>query len=74
MLEVRMVRREALASLALALAAELLQAEADLGTIEYGKFADIVAVLGDPKSDITELERVKFVMKNGEVIKNEIAK
>jgi imidazolonepropionase-like amidohydrolase len=39
------------------------------GTIEAGKFADIVAVGGDPTADITELERVKFVMKGGVVYK-----
>ena len=53
-------------------AAELLQAEADLGSIEPGKYADIVAVAKDPLLDITELERVKFVMKNGEVIRNDL--
>jgi len=53
-------------------AAELLDAQADIGTIEAGKFADIVAVAGDPLADITELEKVKFVMKNGEIIKNEM--
>ena len=43
--------------------------EADLGTIEPGKFADIVAVDGDPLKDIAELERVTFVMKGGHVYK-----
>ncbi|PYL89934.1 MAG: hypothetical protein DMF14_11350, partial [Verrucomicrobia bacterium] len=42
-----------------------------VGAVEPGKFADLVAVAGDPIADITELERVRFVMKNGEVIKNE---
>jgi len=41
-----------------------------VGTIEAGKFADIVAVDGDPLADVTTLERVKFVMKGGEVVKN----
>ena len=41
------------------------------GAIERGKFADIVAVSGDPVTDITELERVRFVMKNGAVVKND---
>ena len=50
-------------------AAELLQAEADLGAIEPGRFADIVAVGGDPLNDIAELERVSFVMKGGQVYK-----
>jgi imidazolonepropionase-like amidohydrolase len=44
-----------------------------IGSLEKGKFADIVAVSGDPLQDITELERVKFVMKGGKVIKNELA-
>ena len=53
-------------------AAELLQAEADLGAIEPGKYADIVAVEGDPLADVAELERVRFVMKGGKVFKDEI--
>jgi len=44
-----------------------------VGSLEKGKFADIVAVSGDPLQDITELERIKFVMKGGKVIKNELA-
>jgi len=44
----------------------------DLGTIEKGKFADLVAVSGDPLADITEMERVKFVMKGGVTFKNEM--
>ena len=39
--------------------------------IDKGKFADIVAVAGDPLADITELQRVKFVMKGGKVIRND---
>ncbi len=42
-----------------------------IGSVEAGKFADIVAVAGDPIADITELERVRFVMKNGQVIRND---
>ena len=43
-----------------------------IGSLEKGKYADVVAVSGDPLADITELERVKFVMKGGKVIKNEL--
>ncbi len=43
-----------------------------VGSIDKGKFADLVAVTGDPLADITELQRVKFVMKGGKVIRNEI--
>jgi imidazolonepropionase-like amidohydrolase len=50
-------------------AAALLDEQANLGAVEAGKFADIVAVSGDPMADITELERVKFVMKGGVVYK-----
>ena len=52
-------------------AAEMLGWQDKVGAVEPGKFADLVAVAGDPIADITELERVRFVMKNGEVIKNE---
>lgn len=53
-------------------AADLLEKQNDFGAIEAGKFADIIATTGDPLKDITELERVKFVMKGGEVYKNEM--
>jgi imidazolonepropionase-like amidohydrolase len=43
-----------------------------LGSVEKGRFADIVAVFGDPLSDITEMERVKFVMKGGVVFRNDL--
>jgi imidazolonepropionase-like amidohydrolase len=55
-------------------AADLLGWSDKVGTIETGKWADIVAVDGDPLQDITTLEHVKFVMKGGEVIKNEYTK
>jgi imidazolonepropionase-like amidohydrolase len=42
-----------------------------VGSIEKGKFADLVAVAGDPLADVTEMERVKFVMKGGVVFRNE---
>ncbi len=44
-----------------------------VGSIDEGKYADLVAVSGDPLSDITEMQRVKFVMKAGKVIKNDLA-
>ena len=54
-------------------AAEMIGWQDRVGSIEAGKFADLVAVSGDPLSDITELERVRFVMKNGEVVRNDFA-
>jgi imidazolonepropionase-like amidohydrolase len=53
-------------------AAELLGWGDKIGTIEAGKWADVVAVSGDPLSDITELQRVKFVMKGGKVYKEDL--
>ena len=50
--------------------AELIGKSKDIGTIETGKFADIVAVDGDPLADITMMEKVVFVMKGGEVYKS----
>jgi imidazolonepropionase-like amidohydrolase len=44
----------------------------NLGIVEKGRFADLVAVAGDPLTDITEMERVKFVMKGGVAFRNEI--
>ena len=55
-----------------ALGAEMLGWSDKLGTVESGKLADLVAVSGDPLADITELERVRFVMKEGVVYKNEM--
>ena len=54
-------------------AAEMLDQTANIGTIEAGKFADIIAVSNDPLKDITELERVAFVMKGGEVYRNDLS-
>jgi imidazolonepropionase-like amidohydrolase len=55
-------------------AADLLRWVGKVGTLETGAWADMVAVDGDPLKDVTTLERVKFVMKGGEVVKNEYGK
>jgi imidazolonepropionase-like amidohydrolase len=47
--------------------------ENQIGSIEKGKFADIIAVAGNPLADISEMQRVRFVMKGGYVVKNELA-
>jgi len=52
--------------------AELLGWSDKAGTIEAGKWADITAVGGDPLKDITELQKVLFVMKGGAVLKNDV--
>lgn len=52
-------------------AAELLGQSANLGAVAPGRYADIIAVSGDPLADISVLERVRFVMKGGVVYKNE---
>ena len=49
--------------------AEAMGLEHEIGTVEAGKYADLVAVDGDPLSDISELARVQFVMKGGEVVR-----
>ena len=51
--------------------ADVMGWQGDIGSITKGKFADVVAVAGDPIADITELQRVKFVMKGGKVIRND---
>jgi imidazolonepropionase-like amidohydrolase len=51
-------------------AATLIGRDKDVGAIEPGKFADIIAVTGDPLKDVTRLEHVAFVMKGGKVYKN----
>jgi imidazolonepropionase-like amidohydrolase len=48
--------------------------ESQIGSIEKGKFADVIAVSGNPLTDVTEMERVKFVMKAGLVVRNELSK
>jgi imidazolonepropionase-like amidohydrolase len=53
-------------------AAKLMGWEDRVGSVEPGKFADLVAVSGDPLTDISELERVKFVMEAGQVVRNDL--
>jgi imidazolonepropionase-like amidohydrolase len=48
--------------------------ENQIGTIDKGKFADIIAVSRNPLSDVTEMERVKFVMKGGQIVRNDFMK
>ncbi|HXJ85233.1 MAG TPA: amidohydrolase family protein [Candidatus Binatia bacterium] len=55
-------------------AADLLGWNGKVGTLEPGAWGDIVAVDGDPLKDVTTLEKVKFVMKGGEVVKNDYEK
>jgi len=55
-------------------AAQMLNYDWDkhLGSIEKGKFADIIAVSGNPIADVTEMERVRFVMKGGVIVRNDL--
>jgi imidazolonepropionase-like amidohydrolase len=55
-------------------AAELMDWSRKVGVVASGSYADMIAVSGDPTRDITELERVKWVMKGGRVYKNELVK
>jgi len=55
-------------------AAEMLEMKGEIGVIAPGAFAEVIAVSGDPLKDIGELEHVRFVMHDGSVFKNEIAK
>lgn len=54
-------------------AAEMLGWQDRVVAVEPGKLADLVAVAGDPLADVTELERVRFVMKDGQVVRNDLA-
>jgi imidazolonepropionase-like amidohydrolase len=53
-------------------AADLMGWQDKVGSIQVGNYADVIAVSGDPVADVTELERVRFVMKGGVVVKNDI--
>jgi imidazolonepropionase-like amidohydrolase len=56
---------------ATSVAADLIGWQDRVGMVEKGKFADLVAVAGDPLADITEMSRIKFVMKGGQVVRND---
>ena len=58
---------------ATSLNAEIMGWSDRVGSVEAGKFADLIAVEENPLRDITELERTRFVMKGGVVYKNELA-
>ncbi|HTO89086.1 MAG TPA: amidohydrolase family protein [Thermoanaerobaculia bacterium] len=59
---------------ATSLNAEILGWSDRVGSVEKGKFADLIAVAGDPVKDITEMERVRFVMKGGVVYRDELSR
>ena len=44
-----------------------------IASIEKGKYADLIAVTGDPLTDVSEMQRVRFVMKGGVVVRNDVA-
>jgi imidazolonepropionase-like amidohydrolase len=52
--------------------AEIIHMQDSIGTIEKGKFADLIATAGDPLQDITEMQRVRFVMKGGVVMRDDL--
>lgn len=54
-------------------AAELLGLQQHVGTLEPGRYGDLVAVAGDPLADVSELQRVRFVMKGGMVVRDELS-
>ena len=53
--------------------AQMMDLDEQLGSVEPGKLADLVAVVGDPLEDITVMEKVKFVMKEGSVYRYDFA-
>ena len=68
-----MASKDAIES-ATARAAEMLGMQGEIGTVAAGAFADIVAVSGDPLKDVSVLEHMQFVMKDGAVFKNQLSK
>ena len=59
---------------ATSLNAEIMGWSDRVGAVETGKLADLIAVAGDPLADITELQRVRFVMKDGVVQRDELSR
>jgi len=55
-------------------AAELLGLQEHVGSLEKGRYGDLIAVSGDPLADVTELQRVRFVMKGGVIVRDELSK
>jgi imidazolonepropionase-like amidohydrolase len=55
-------------------AADLIGLPDKIGSLESGHYADLIAVNGDPLTDVKILEDVKFVLKGGSVVKNDLAK
>jgi imidazolonepropionase-like amidohydrolase len=55
-------------------AADMLDMKGEIGVIAPGAYAEVIAVSADPLKDVGELEHVRFVMHNGAVFKNELAK
>jgi len=53
--------------------AQIIGMQESIGTVEKGKFADIIAVSGDPLADISEMRRVRVVRKGGEVIRDALS-
>ncbi len=53
-------------------ASEIMGWQDRIGSVEKGKFADLIAVSGDPLADITEMLRIKFVMKGGQIVRNDL--
>jgi len=70
MVEYGMTPMQAIRS-ATAVAAQLLGQEANMGTVQAGRWADLIAVTGDPDRDIAALDRVRFVMKGGMVVRDD---
>ena len=53
-------------------AADLIGWPDKVGSLQPGHFADLIAVIGDPLSDVKALENVKFVLKGGDVVRNDL--